>query len=183
MRDQDEQARIREHFEAEPGKGHLAEEAYGELENARALGDDSGVLRAEAKLAGLGYQTREQREDAAAARKEHAEAAAREAERIRANRGAAAAHDDHDGDAVVQRAGVVDQQGDPISRPVLADRGDHLDGTEKNVDDGKGKNTDTGTGAKRAEAAEGEGEPDAKTKARARRTPPAGRRSTPKTTA
>jgi hypothetical protein len=116
VRDQDEQQRIREHFETEPGKGHQAEEAYGELENARDQGNDSTMLRAEAKLAALGYPTREQRADAAAARRAHAEATAREEARIKENRGAAAARDDHEGGPVEQKSGVTSGDGNPAGQ-------------------------------------------------------------------
>ena len=160
MIDQDEQQRIRDHFVAEQGKAVLAEQAYGELENARNLGNDSAVLRATAALHALGYHTAEERAHAAKARRELAEAQQREDDRVRENRGEAAARDDHDGGPVTQRAGVVNEDGGPASRPVLHDRGDHQDGSEKNVDERKTHDDD------------GEGEDS---KAAARKRPPAGR--------
>ena len=106
MRDAGEQQRIREHFETEPGKGHLAEEAYGELENARTYGNDGAADRAEARLNALGYQTAGQRAAAAQARRERAEAKAQEEARAQeeakakdASPAAAGKDDDGAGDA------------------------------------------------------------------------------------
>ena len=94
MRDAGEQQRIREHFETEPGKGHLAEEAYGELENARTYGNDGAADRAEARLNALGYQTAGQRAAAAQARRERAEAKAQEEAKAKDASPAAAGKDD-----------------------------------------------------------------------------------------
>jgi hypothetical protein len=114
MQDSKEQEKIREQYAAEPGKGHMVEQLMGERENALDRGDDATVIRVEDQLEQLGYKTPEQRTRAAQARKEDAERRAREAERIEANRGPAAARDDAAGGPVEQKAGVVTAEGDPL---------------------------------------------------------------------
>jgi hypothetical protein len=121
--DSDERDRIRKQYETEPGKGHLAEQAMTERANALVYRDDATVLRTEADLARLGYQTPEARRDAAAARREDAQRRAREEQRIRENRGEAAARDDGGGGPEAQKAGVTDAGGNPAGQDEAKDEG------------------------------------------------------------